>query len=156
MCSNQIYGSFTYIKLSSHNFVLCFLGHSCNDCIAIAVLQRVIKQVWLRVIANPCISTGQPKFLLKCFDQVTPSSILSLFPFTYTAHSTAHATAWLGAYVLFKQSILTQKQTVSLILKANSHNKKSCPKHLHSVSSFNISSTSLISKGKKRACAVHL
>lgn len=96
------------------------------------MLQSVIKQMCLGVITNPYNSTGQPKFLLKFIDLDSPSSILSLF--TYT-HSTVRATAWLGTYVLFKQSILIQKQRISLILKPNSCNKI----QVQNISSFNIS-----------------
>lgn len=102
MFSNQNYGSYTVItiKLPSHhaNVVLLVQNHNiiCN---AIVRLKRVIKQMWLRVINHPYISTGQPKFHLKGFHQATPSSTLSLSAHTLTKHSRVQATVRPAAFI---------------------------------------------------------
>lgn len=89
------------IKIPSHhiNVVLLVQNHNiiCN---AIVRLKRVIKQLSLRVINHPYISTGQPKFHLKGSDQATPSSTLSLSAHTLTKHSRVQATVRLATFVL--------------------------------------------------------
>lgn len=85
------------IKLSSHHIN----GQNHNIiCSATVRLQRVINQVWLRVLNHPYISTGQPKFHLKGSDQATPSSTLSLSAHTLTEHSRVQATVRPDAFIL--------------------------------------------------------
>lgn len=77
------------IKLPSHHISAVLLGQNPKIiCNAIVTSQRVIKQLWLRVVNHPYISSGQPKFHLKGSDQATPSSTLSLSVHTLTEHST--------------------------------------------------------------------
>lgn len=104
--------------------MLCFLGHSHdNNCIAIAMLQRAIKQVGLRVITHPYISTGQPEFHLKSFDQTTPSSVLKFFHvYTHgTQYSTSYCLNWCIYINSTKWYIHTQKQDISWILLTQKH-----------------------------------
>lgn len=89
------------IKLPSHHINAAILVQNHNIiCNAIVRLQRVIKQLWLRVVNHPYISTGQAKFHLKGSDQATPSSTLSLSAHTLTEHSTVQATVRPAAFIL--------------------------------------------------------
>lgn len=111
--------SFQHITL-----MLCFLGHSHdNNCIAIAMSQRVIKQVGLRVITHPYISTGQLEFHLKSFDQTTPSSVLkSVHVCTHgTQYRTSYCTNWCIYVNNIKWYIHTQKQHITWILLWQKH-----------------------------------